>query len=231
MEGSRKFNELLAQNGGSKLDMDEDLLFSFEDKPKKVYYASVYGSKFYKIPKGFCTSQPVYRDFCREVAGMMPKKRTGADWDDYIRRRLAEATVQETLPGMEEGVVVGHAIFSVVARFLKRVCDYDNPDRSFDVSRGDPVFFETRPEGPGYKEMFFRVNYLMDHITEMQSLAQFERKIDREEVCQWLVMNGRKPYPATGTSPRRLRSTYPIPHFLYLKWRMEDIRIDEEEEG
>jgi hypothetical protein len=233
MDASR-FNQFAAQNGATDLNMDENLILQFEDKHQRIYWASVYGSNFCKITKGsFFTNQNAYREFCIAVAGMMPKKRTGNDFDGYIRERLLTATIKETLPGMEEGAIVGHAVFSAIARFHKRVCDYDDDERTVNtnVARGDPVFFETRPEGPGYKEMFVRINYMMDSITLLQSLAQFERKINREEVCEWLVLNGRKPYPATGVSPRRLRSTYPIPYSLFLQWRSDDLSdwIDREE--
>jgi hypothetical protein len=235
MTSSENYNKYVAANGGSIKDMDEDLRLKYEGGKNRVYWASVYGSDYRKVPKGFFhTTQNVYRDFCVTVSGMFPKRRQGVDFDQYLRERLAEATVMETLPGMEEGAVVGHAIFTAIARFHPKACDYDDAERKTPhVCRGDPVFFETRSEGPGYKEMFVRINYLMDHITMLQSLAQFERRIHREEVVDWLVLSGRKPYAATGVSPRRLRSTYPIPYSSWLNWRHEDEsgRIDQEDEG
>jgi hypothetical protein len=230
---SERLNEFIAANGGSIKDMDEDLRLKYENKKVRVYWASVYGSDYRKVQKGFFhKTQNTYRDFCVDVAGMIPRTRSGHEFDQYIRERLLEATVMETLPGMEEGAVVGHAIFNVIGRFHIKACNYDDPERkSPHVCRGDPVFFETRPE-VGYKEMFVRINYLMEAVTELQGLAQFERKINREEVVEWLVRNGRKPYAATGVSPRRLRSTYPVPYSLWLDWRHADEsgKIDEEED-
>jgi hypothetical protein len=156
----------------------------------------------------------------------VPRYRSREKFDEYIAARLAAATVKEILPGMEEGVVVGHAIFSVVGHFHKRAADYDRDDKVMNVvSKGDPVFFETLDGGPGYKEMFFRVNYLMDGITTLQANCQFERKINREEVCEWLVQNGRGPY-SRDASPNRVRSTYPVPYVLFLRWKQEDVGID-----
>jgi hypothetical protein len=234
MSSSERLNKFIAANGGSIKDMDEDLKLKYENKKVRVYWASVYGSDYHKAPKGFFhKTQNTYRDFCVDVAGMIPKSRNGHEFDVYLKERLLEATVKETLPGMEEGAVVGHAIFSTISRFHSKVCDYDDPERKQPhVCRGDPVFFETRPEGPGGKEMFVRINHLMDSITTLQSLAQFERRINREEVVDWLRDHGREPYPATGVSPRRLRSTYPIPYSLWLSWRHDDEsgRIDEGED-
>lgn len=204
---------------------DENLLVQYEDKEVAVYWVSVYGSKFHRAPKGFFIQQPTYREFCLAIGRKVPPYRIREKFDDYVRARLAAATVKEILPGMEEGVVIGHAIFHVVADFHNRAADYDHEDKKNVVSRGDPVFFETLDGGPGYREMFFRVNYLMDGITFFQANAKFERKIGREEVCEWLVRNGRGPYPRV-TSPNRLRSTYPVPYILYLRWKHEDVGID-----
>jgi hypothetical protein len=226
MNSSERFNEYLIKNGGSKLDVDENLMLTYEDKKERVYWASVYGSEFRRAPRAFFTSQATYRDFCVGVSGMMPKKRAGVDFDNYVRARLVEATVKETLPGLEEGVIAGHAVFSVIAKFMKKACDYDNPDRRSDVNRGDPFFMETRAEGPGYKEIFIRINYLMDGLIFEQSIGQLERKVTRDEIVDWLLIIGRTPYPVTA-SPRRLRSTYPIPYHTYMRWRLDDENRDE----
>jgi hypothetical protein len=234
MSSSENYNKHVLANGGSILQMDEDLRLKYEQRKERVYWASVYGSEYRKVPKGFFhTTQNVYRDFCVAVGGMMPKKRQSVEFDQYLRERLAEATVMETLPGMEEGAIVRHAIFSVISRVHAKSCDYDDLERKVPhVSRGDPVFFETRKEGPGFKEIFVRINWLMEGMTHLQSLAQFERRINREEVVDCLMAIGRDPYPATGVSPRRLRSTYPIPYSLWLSWRRDDEsgKIDAEEE-
>jgi hypothetical protein len=225
MSSAEKYNEFLAKNGGSILNADENLMLFYEDKKERIYWASVYDKEARKVPKGFFTSQSVYRDFCVAVSGMMPKKRSGEKFDDYIRERLIEASVKETLPGLEEGVVAGQAVLSVIRGFYRKACDYDEPERNVpEVYRGDPYFVETRPEGPGYKEIFVRVNNLMVGITNEKSTGQLERNITRDEVVEWLLINGRTPYPATGVSPRRLRSTYPIPHHLFMNWRDGDER-------
>jgi hypothetical protein len=228
-----KFNKFVSENGGTKLNMDEDLKFQYEDKKERVYWASVYGSNFRKVPKGFFhTTQSAYRDFCVAVAGMMPKKRTSPDFDEYLRARLDEATVMEIRPGLEEGVVVGHSVFSAITYHLgiSKIPDYDDAERKHDVKKGDPAFLETRPEGPGHREIFFRLNYLMDHITRLQSIGWFERKVTREEVAEWLTDNGREPYPRDGVSPRRLRSTYPVPYNLYEQWKADDRDDDKKDE-
>jgi hypothetical protein len=227
MNGSEKFNEFVSQNGGSKTNMDENMILQYEDKKERVYWASVYGSEVRKVPKGFFTSQNVYRDFCVAVAGMMPKKRRGEDFDEYIRERLVTAAIRETSPGLEEGALVAHAIFTVLDRSRRHMCNYDDPERKIrDVGRGNPAFLETRPEGPGCLEIFVRVNNLLDFIAGLYGIIHFERKITREEVVEWLEQHGRKPYPATGVSPRRLRSTYPIPYRLYDDWRAVDVEED-----
>jgi hypothetical protein len=145
---------------------------------------------------------------------------------------------------MEEGAVVRDAIFTTLWRHrtgwqpyvsrsgtLERYCDYDNDERvKRSVEKGDPAFIETRPEGPGYPELFVRINALMDAMTLLQSNGIFERRITREEVANELRKMSRPPYPPTGVSPRRLRSTYPIPHSMFTEWREADAKIDEREE-
>jgi hypothetical protein len=130
MTSSENYNKFVAANGGSIMDMDEDLRLKYEDKKERVYWASVYGSNYHKVSKGFFhKTQSVYRDFCVAVAGMLPKTRNAVEFDMYLRQRLAAATVMETLPGMEEGAIVGHAIMRAIDRFYKKICDYDDPDR------------------------------------------------------------------------------------------------------
>jgi hypothetical protein len=233
------FDKFAKQHGGPTSG-DEDLLIEYQDDGDiKVYWASVYGSNFVKCPKGFFTSQTVYRNFCVDVAKRLPAKRAGIDFDRYVNQALDQATIRETPPGMEEGAVVKHAIFYTLwnSRLVhgkenaERYCDYDNPERiKHSVERGDPAFIETRPEGPGYPELFIRINALMDCMTHLQSLGLFERKILREEVVYELTKISRLPYPATGVSPRRLRSTYPIPYSMYVDWKTDDPATDEREE-
>jgi hypothetical protein len=238
------FDKFVKQHGGPPSLEDENLMIEYEDGKIKVYYASVYGSDFVKVPKGFFTSQTIYRNFCVDVAKRLPAKRAGIDFDRYVNQALDQATLLETPPGMEEGAVVRHAIFSTLWNYrttwhpsggkrenAERYCDYDNPERvKRSVEKGDPAFIETRPEGPGYPEMFIRINALMDHMTFLQSQGQFERKILREEVVYELKKISRQPYPATGVSPRRLRSTYPIPCSIYEEWKTDDSAADEREE-
>ena len=235
------FNKFLAQNNGPGSFMDENLMIEYQDGDIKVYWASVYGSNFVKTPKGFFTSQTIYRNFCAEVARRIPTHRHRDQFDAYINQRLDQATLRETPPGMEEGAVVKHAIFTTLWRYrsewrngrdnVERYCDYNNPERvKRSVEKGDPAFIETRPEGPGYPELFIRINALMDLMTLLQSQGNFERKILREEVVYELKKISRPPYPATGVSPRRLRSTYPIPWSMYLEWRTDDPAADEREE-
>jgi hypothetical protein len=161
---------------------------------------------------------------------MMPKKRTSSDFDQYLRERLVEATIMEILPGLEYGAVVASAVFySINMAISKFHCaDYDDPERKHDLGKDDPAFIETRNEGPGYPEIFIRINHLMGLMTFLQSQGNFEKKVSREEVIEWLITVGRKPYPWTGVSPRRLRSTYPIPFYLYEKWRQGDDSTEEE---
>jgi hypothetical protein len=239
------FDKFAKQHGGPGSIMDENLMIEYQDGDIKVYWASVYGSNFVKVPKGFFTSQTIYRNFCVEVAKRVPKKRYPSHlFDEYINQALDQATLREALPGMEEGAVVRNAIFSTLWRHrtgwqpgvtrsgeLERYCDYDDGERKKrSVEKGDPAFIETRPEGPGCPEMFIRINALMDVMTALQSMGIFERRITREEVADELRKMSRPPYPATGVSPRRLRSTYPIPHSMFTEWREADIKIDEREE-
>ena len=236
-------NNFLKQHGGPTSAMDENLMIEYQDGDVKVYWASVYGNGFVKTPKGFFTSQAVYRNFCVDVARRLPVKRGGGEFDSYVRERLEQATLRETPPGMEEGAVVRHAIFSTLWQYrqayyrggerrdnAERYCDYDNGERvKRSVEKGDPAFIETRPDGPGYPEMFIRINALMDCMTFLQSQGNFERRISREEVVAELLKMSRPPYPATGVSPRRLRSTYPISYSMYVEWRAEGTKIDEDE--
>jgi hypothetical protein len=244
MKDPSKLNDFVTQYGGPGSALDENLMIEYQDGDVKVYWASVYGNGFVKTPKGFFTSQAVYRNFCVDVARRLPGKRGGVEFDSYVRERLEQAALRETPPGMEEGAVVRHAIFSTLWQYrqsnmwgggkkenAERYCDYDNPERvKRSMAKGDPAFIETRPEGPGYPELFVRINALMDFMTYLQSQGSFERKILREEVVYELKKISRPPYPATGVSPRRLRSTYSIPYSMYEEWREEDTRIDEREE-
>jgi hypothetical protein len=240
-DDSNPANDFMKQHGAPDYTLDEHLMFEYQDGKIKVLLASVYGSDFVKTPKGFLTSQTVYRNFCGEVALKVPVKRPPHEFDRYINQALAQATLRETSPGMEEGAVVRHAILSTLWQYrsdprtgrdnAERFCDYDRPERvKRHVEKGDPAFVETRPEGPGYPELFVRIDGLMDHMTFLQSKGYFERKILREEVTDELKKMGRLPYAATGVSPRRLRSTYPIPYSMYEEWRTDDPAADEREE-
>ncbi|PWT92060.1 MAG: hypothetical protein C5B54_04155 [Acidobacteria bacterium] len=234
-------NNFMAQHGAPGYTMDENLMVEYQDGDIKVYWASVWGSNFVKTPKGFFTKQPTYRDFCVEVGKRAPARRSPEKFDEYINKALDVATLRETLPGMEEGAVVRNAIFYTLWQYRhpwkaggsdnkERYCDYDNGERrKRSVEKGDPAFIETRPEGPGYPEMFIRINALIEAMTFLQGQGLFERRIPREEVIDELRKMSRPPYAATGVSPRRLRSTYPIPYSLFLDWRIEGTKMDEEE--
>jgi hypothetical protein len=69
----------------------------------------------------------------------------------------------------------------------------------------------------------------MAFMTFLQAQGNFESKISREEVVTELTKIARRPYSATGVSPRRLRSSYPIPYTLYWEWRVEDTKLGQEE--
>ena len=231
-------NDFLARHGAPGYAMDENLMIEYQEDTIKPYWASVYGSAFVKVPKGFFTHQATYRNFCVEVAKRLPAKRPPDRFDEYINQALDQATLRETPPGMEEGAVVIHAIFYTLwhSRLVggkdnaERYCDYDNCERKKrSVERGDPAFIETVKDGPGYPEMFIRINALMDCMTHLQAMGLFERKILREEVVNELKKISRPPYPVSA-SPRRLRSTYPIPVSMYMDWRTDDPAADEREE-
>jgi hypothetical protein len=218
------FNDFLAKNGGSGLEMDETLMLQYEDGEQRVWWASVYGSKPHRVPKWFFTTQNTYREFCGVIAGMMPKHRLREDFDDYVRRRMAVATVKEPLPGLEDGVVVGDTIFSAIREHYVRAKDYDDEECQKVDGPGSVMFIESRPEGGDVPEIFLRINNLMRAIVDLQMMGRLERKVNREEVCEWLVAHCRAPYPRTGTSPRRLRSTYPVPVSMYENWRYDDTK-------
>ena len=216
MVDTTPFNKFVTQHGGPESVKDENPMIEYEDGDVKAYWVSVYGSPFIKAPKGLFTKNYVYQDFCVEVAKMIPPWRSREKFHEFMNQCLAEATVRETLPGMEEGAVVRDAIFSTLWRHrtgwqpyksrsgtLERYCDYDDDERVHrSVEKGDPAFIETRPEGPGYPEMFIRINALMDAMTFLQSQGVFERRITREEVANELRKMSRPPYPRTGVSPR-----------------------------
>jgi hypothetical protein len=236
-------NDFMKQHGAPDYAVDENLMFEYQDGKVKVLWASVYGKDFVKCPKGFLTNQPTYRNFCGEVALKVPAKRLGPDFDAYINKALAQATLRETSPGMEEGAVVRNAILTALWKYrsewrngrdnVERFCDYDvdiSERKKRSVEKGDPAFIETVRDGPGYPELFVRINAFMDHMTILQSQGYFERKITREDVIDELKKMGREPYAPTGVSPRRLRSTYPIPWSMYMEWREEDPAADEREE-
>jgi hypothetical protein len=230
-------NDFIAKNGGSILDMDEELEIQFEDKEERIAWGRVYNCGFKKMPDSALTHEAEYRKWCWKSAGMMPKKRArGYEFDDYIRERMARATIRETLPGLEDGAIVKNIVLMHIRTQLgwsgeirgldwqddksaeqkykvrtKAVRDLDNlgPGEKKDLGYREDMFVETREDtGFGGKAVFVRIEPLMWWITEVARHGLTETKITREEVCRWLEKHG-KHYDKSAT-PSRVQSTYAL---------------------
>lgn len=56
-----------------------------------VFYGSINGSKFVKVPVKVFTSQRAYRSWCFKTAGHIPERRSPAEYDLFIRQQMARA--------------------------------------------------------------------------------------------------------------------------------------------
>jgi hypothetical protein len=207
MKAADKFNQFAQQNGASVLYLDENLVMQYEDKEEIIFWGSVYGSEFREMPDNALTSENEYRKWCWKTAKMMPKRRTAAVFDDYVRPRMINATVRETLPGTEYGAEIDAAIDLVLGPYRRNFKDLDN---GAELLPGDWVWVETLPDSKCGQEAIIRINGLMRVIGHKEAVGITEGKIRRKDVCKRLVYWGRR-VDDRGGAVNRLRCAYALP--------------------
>jgi hypothetical protein len=207
MNSAEKFNQFAQQNGATTLHLDENLVLQKELKEEIVFWGSIYGSEFVEMPDNAFTSEAAYRKWCWKTSGMMPAKRTPTEFDKYIRPKMLEATVRQSLPGTEFGAEVDDAIEEVLL-FFTRNCK--NVDAGAVWENGDHgVWFETLDKSRG-PEIIVKIKWLMRKINDREAGGNTEGKIKRKLVCKRLVHYGRQVDDRGGTV-NRLRSAYALP--------------------
>src|ERR1700733_5111656 len=95
-----RLNEFAKKHGAKKEVYDEDLKFKYQNKSIREYTASIYGLPYREFPATAFTSERIYLQWCVQVSGMMPDKRTTL-FHQFIQDRLAEAEEEEIPPNME----------------------------------------------------------------------------------------------------------------------------------
>ena len=204
------FNEFAKQNGASILHMDELLTLQKTTGEEVVFFGSVYESPFTEMPENALTSENEYRKWCWKTTGIMPKKRTAAQFDDYVRPKMIEAVGREPLTGLEDGAVIADMILPVLSNKLRNGArDLDDPDQPKELDSHEWVFLETRPESKCGKEFYLKITGLAEHLSEQSRHGWTEVRFERKPVCKWLAKHGRQ-YGAK-SSPNRVRSAYALP--------------------
>jgi hypothetical protein len=205
MNSSEKFNQFVHQNGGSVLYLDENLVLQKEVREEIVFWGSVYQHEFVEMPDNALTSEGEYRKWCWKHTGFMPKKRTPAVFDDYIRPKMMEAVERVSLPGTEYGVEVEDAIELATETRRLKAKDLDAGDEW----SGEWLWVETLDERMG-QEVVIRLKGLMKVLLGMESVGTTEGKIKRRDVCRCLIKYGRQ-VAGRDASVNRLRCAYALP--------------------
>jgi hypothetical protein len=206
MNSADKFNKFAQENGASVLYLDENLQLQYENREEVVFWGSVYGSDFREMPDNALTSENEYRKWCWKTTKMMPKRRTAAVFDDYVRPRMMQASVRETLAGTEYGAEIDDAVEAVLG-FYRGCKDLDDGG---EWSKGDWIWIETLPDSKCGAEVIIKIKGLMEKINARESIGLTEGKIKRKDVCKRLVHYGRQ-VDDRGGSINRLRNAYALP--------------------
>jgi hypothetical protein len=205
MNSAEKFNQFAQERGASTLYIDENLILQKELKEEIVFWGSAYGSAFVEMPDNALTSENEYRKWCWKTTGMMPEKRSAKEFDKYVRPRMLDAEVRETLAGMEYGGNVDDAIEEILLRYVRNI---KSVDKGWEWD-GSVMWCETVDENRG-EEVIVRVKGLMRRINTLQSAGQTEGKIKRSDVCKRLLHYGRQ-VAGREASVNRLRCAYALP--------------------
>ena len=203
------YNKFVKDNGGPTLDMAEDLILQKEFKgTETVWWGSVYGCPFMRMPDSTRVLERAYRIWCSKTpAARMPAKK--GDFDNYIRTRMLEAEVREPSAGTEWGVEVEAAIENVL--FYTRSSIHDLDEEGVGVWTKALIFWvETIPGSGKGKELIVRINELIERISDAWKGSISQGKITRDDVADLLKRYGRQVSDRTG-SVNRLRSAYALP--------------------
>ncbi|PWT92059.1 MAG: hypothetical protein C5B54_04150 [Acidobacteria bacterium] len=77
--------------------MHDDLILEKELKDGGyVFWGSVFGSEFVKVPSTVFTSERAYRNWCLKTSGKIPEQRGSYMHSDYIRSCLSVARDRTT---------------------------------------------------------------------------------------------------------------------------------------
>jgi hypothetical protein len=191
------------------LDMDDNFIMQKELKgAETVWWGSVYGCEFTRMPDSTRVLERAYRVWCSKTpAAMMPQKK--GDFDTFIRSRMLAAEIRETAAGTESGVEVEEAIEHVLNYTRKGIHDLDEEGVGV-WTRGYVCWIETLPGSDNGKELIVRIHELIDRITDLWKGSMAHSKITREDVADVLKKYGRQVSGRNG-SVNRLRSAYALP--------------------
>jgi hypothetical protein len=199
-------NDFIVKNGGSILNLEDDLVIEVELREKeRIYWGSVYGGEYVEMPPEALVSESAYRKWCVRTSPMVPEKRPQSKFEAYIRVRIANAQVREVLPGTEYGIEVEETIDECTALPRRSVRDVDaGAEWSNDIW----CWIETVDERIG-QEVIIKIDGLMKIISKREYFSNTEVKVVRRMVAQRLEHYGR--HLGRGESRNRLRSAYVLP--------------------
>jgi hypothetical protein len=209
-----RLNEFAKKHGAKKEIYDEDLKFKYQDKSMREYTASIYGLPYREFPATAFTSERIYLQWCVQVSGMMPNKRT-TTFHQFIQDCLAEAEEEEIPPNLEEGVEVGVVVLTILKNKIRNCRNFDYPLKegfSDELGPGEWVFIETPEDSKCGQEVFIKYEGLKACILDQVSFGNTETKMARREVVAWLMAHGRH-YGADASINRR-RCAYVLPYSL-----------------
>ena len=206
MSSAEQFNRFAKDNGANVLYLDENLVLQKEMREEIVFWGSVYGSDIVEMPDNALTSENEYRKWCWKLTGMMPAKRSPAEFDKYIRPKMLDAVERVSLPGTEYGVEVEMAIKEATGTRRLKAKDLDAGDV---LPPDDWLWLETLDERRG-QEVIIRINGLMKILMTQEWVGNTEGKVKRRDVCKCLVRYGRQ-VAGRDASVNRLRCSYALP--------------------
>lgn len=217
------YNDFARKHGARKEVWDEGLTFRYQNKSMREYTASIYRLPYQPFPPVAFTSEAAYLQWCIQVSGVMPDKRKSrAEFHQFIQERLGDAEEEDIPPNTEEGVEIGVVILTILKSKITNARNFDLPQEEDMLRPGEWLFVETSAESRDGLEVYIRFQGLMGCIIDQVAMGNTETKITRKDVVAWLRAHGR--YYNREASVNRWRCAYIVPWALVNGFELFSLR-------